>query len=821
MSERQILRLSVGELVAFSCRTGDLIADTPSGPTALEGIRAHQKLQKKRPPGSEAEYRLEVEYPFLGETIVLSGRVDIVHPQSDLHRPAQLDEIKTTYCHPEQLADSVRELHWAQLKIYGFCYLLQRQEGTGAAPDRADCLRLQMQWYNLKQKKSHPELREFAWPELEDFAHKALRSYLEWHRAWQQQRNSVRTSAHALEFPFPNFRPGQRELAISAYRCLRDGGELVAEAPTGIGKTVSTLFPAIKALGENHLDQLVYLTAKNSGRQVVRETATRLHEQGLKLSLLEIQAKDKTCACRLGLCSPDADGICPRTRGFFDRLPEARQQLLGQPLLTPEKVAAVADALQLCPFELSLQMLPWVDLVVCDFNYVFDPLVRLNSLQSDQQRRALLVDEAHNLGDRARGMYSAQLSRRGSRQAAKDCRGYPALKRAINALVRALDQWVDERPRDERFHPGPADAAAEAWLTPMDTKTTSDANHGPDAVITAAHKIMAVVSQMWEQSQSPPEEIGEWLNGLYRFLTIVGLLNDQHRCLTRRENRDAPWQEQQLKLMCISAADFLQQCFRQFHGVILFSATLRPAPYIQRQLGVAAEAPYLSLPSPFASNQLGVFLCPYLDTRYRARESAADALVELIARVYHSRPGNYLVFFPSYRFLQQVAERFAAQHPAIDLIQQTAGASEQERAAFLDRFSDNRRSLGFAIMGGIFGEGIDYVGEQLVGCILAGVGLPQVSEEQELLRQAAATGGDKVFSNGFDIAYRYPGLTRVLQAAGRVIRTETDRGVVILADARFADPFYRPLFPQHWQLQHCANGEVLSTALGNFWDTQK
>lgn len=820
VSARQILRLSVGELVSFACRTGDLIADAPSGPTAVEGIRAHQKLQKKRPPGSEAEYRLEVEYPLFGETFLLTGRVDIVHPQSDLHRPAQLDEIKTTYCHPHRLPDSVREQHWAQLKIYGFCYLLQHQRDRGAAPDAEEQLSLQMQWYDLKQRKSYPERQLFSWPELEDFAHKALSTYVEWHRAWQQQRERVRASAHALEFPFANYRPGQRELAISAYRCLRDGGELVAEAPTGIGKTVSTLFPAIKALGEGHLDQLVYLTAKNSGRQVVRETASRLHEQGLALSLLEIQAKDKTCACRLGLCSPDADGICPRTRGFFDRLPEARQQLLGQPLLTPEKIATVADALQLCPFELSLQMLPWVDLVVCDFNYVFDPLVRLNSLQSDQQRRALLVDEAHNLGDRARGMYSAQLTRRGSRQAARDCQGYPTLKRAVNSLVRALDQWVEERPRDERFSAGPADAAAEVWLTSLDTTTTRDVFQGPDAVIAAAHKVMAVVSQMWEQSQSPPEEIGEWLHSLYRFLTIVGILNDQHRCLTRRENRDAPWQEQQLKLLCVNAADFLQQCYRQFRGVILFSATLRPAPYIQQQLGVAAESPYLSLPSPFTSDQLGVFLCPYLDTRYRARERAADTLVDMIARVYHSRPGNYLVFFPSYRFLQQVAERFAAQYPDIALIQQTAGASEQERAAFLACFSENRRSLGFAIMGGIFGEGIDYVGEQLVGCILAGVGLPQVSEEQELLRQAAATCGDKVFSNGFDIAYRYPGLTRVLQAAGRVIRTETDRGVVILADARFAEPFYPPLLPGHWQLQHCASGEVLSSALGNFWGTE-
>lgn len=817
MAAQQSLKLSVGELVAFSCRRGDLIADAPAGPTAQEGIRAHQRLQKKRPSGSEAEYRLAVAYPLEDETILLSGRVDIVHPQQDLHRPAQLDEIKTTYCAPEKLPEAVRDLHWAQLKIYGFCYLLQCQEETGAAPAPQDRLRLQMLWYNLKQKKSHPELREVHWAELEDFARSALRTYLTWRRVWRQHRLAVGASARALKFPFPGYRPGQRELAIAAYRCLRDGGELVAEAPTGIGKTVSTLFPAIKALGEDHLDQLVYLTAKNSGRQVVRETAARLRERGLTLSLLEIQARDKTCVCRLGHCSPNSNGICPRTVGFFDRLPQARHQLLGKPCLTPDTIARVADEFQLCPFELSLQMLPWVDLVVCDFNYVFDPLVRLNNLQTGDRRRALLVDEAHNLSERARGMYTAELTRKASRQAARDCVDLPRLRRSIQALVRALDQWVGERVEPERFHAAVAREQAEVWVSPLANAEIQNADAAPaqrpDTVILAAHKVMAIVSQMWEQSQSPPDEIREWLHNLYRFLTITALPILRHRCLTRRENPDAPWQEQKLKLYCLSAADYLQQYYQQFQGVILFSATLRPAGYILPQLGVTVDAPYFSLPSPFAPEQMGTFLCPYIDTRYRARDSAVDALVNLIARVYQSRPGNYLVFFPSYRFLQQVVERFIEQYPDIGVIQQTAGAGEQERAEFLDRFSENRGSLGFAIMGGIFGEGVDYVGEQLVGCILAGVGLPQISEEQELLRQAAAHVG----GNGFDIAYRYPGLTRVLQAAGRVIRTETDRGVVILADARFAEPFYQTLLPQHWRLQRCGSGAALSSALGNFW----
>ncbi|SHE59411.1 CRISPR-associated exonuclease Cas4 [Microbulbifer donghaiensis] len=809
------LQLSVGELVAFACRRGDLVGDGPAGPTAQEGIRAHQKLQKQRPAGSEAEHRLEVEWLCEGQTLTLNGRVDILHPQTDLHRPVQLDEIKTTYCPPDKLPESTRQLHWAQLKVYGFCYLLQQRtdaERSAAADDR---VALQMLWHNLKEKKTYPELREFDWAELESFSRAAVSEYIQWHRSWQRHRQQVRDSARALPFPFPDYRPGQRELAVAAYRCLRDGGELVVEAPTGIGKTVSTLFPAIKAIGEAQVEQLVYLTAKNSGRQVVRETATRLHEQGLRLSVLEIQARDKTCACRQGLCSRDADGICPRTRGFFDRLPEARRELLGEPLLTPAVVAQVADRLQLCPFELSLQMLPWIDLVVCDFNYVFDPLVHMAALQDQRQRRALLVDEAHNLIDRGRAMHSAALSRSDSRRAAAACKeSHPQLRRAILTLVKALDKWIAERRQHDTATRPSRDS--ETWVTPL-----SDADDRPTAISRAAQKVMAVVSQLWEQSQSPPEVIADWLSALYRYLTIEQLLAEQHRCLTRAESRSGAWQEQELNLLCLNAADYLQQSYRQFHAVIVFSATLRPAAYVYEQLGLEAQAPYLALPSPFQSEQLGVYLCPYVDTRYQARHRATDALVDMVYRVYQSRPGNYLVFFPSYRFLQQVAQCFVERFPDIALVRQQPGSSDRARAAFLEHFSVGHQSLGFAIMGGVFGEGVDYVGEQLVGTIVVGVGLPQVNEEQELLRQSCDSGGAHSAGNGFDIAYRYPGLTRVLQTAGRVIRTEADRGVVILADYRFADPFYRALYPDHWQLQICNSGEALSTGLSQFWEVEQ
>ncbi len=816
-----ILSLSIGELAEFACRRGDLVGDNISGPTAQEGIRAHQKLQKQRPKSSEAEYRLQVNWQCDGQALELSGRVDILHPQTDLHRPVQLDEIKTTYRPPEQLQESVRDRHWAQLKLYGFCYGLQHQKlvqhqklhqqqvGNSQSPQIALHIALQMVWYNLKEKKTYPDLREFHWSELEAFARTVVSSYLQWHRQWQQHLQRLRESARALQFPFEEYRPGQRSLAVAAYRCLRDGGELVVEAPTGIGKTVSTLFPAIKAVGEGQVDQLVYLTAKNSGRQVVRDTITRLQQQGLKLSLLEIQARDKTCACRLGLCSRDADGVCPRTQGFFDRLPQARETLLHEPMLTADVVAGVADRWHLCPFALALEMLPWVDLVVCDFNYVFDPLVRLSALLSSDRRRALLVDEAHNLGDRARAMHSASLNRRDSQQAAAICKGsQPGLRRAIQSLVRALEHWVAECQQLPLASGDNTNPQASLWV--MDTLAAR-----PTKVTRAAEKLLAEVSLLWEQSLAPPEAIADWLKAVFRYLVIEQLLTDEsHRGLTRMEHQ-GKWPQQQLTLLCLTAAQYLQQTYSQFHAVIVFSATLRPADFVYRELGLQMPSPYLQLPSPFESRQLGVFVCPYVDTRYRARHQSIDALVDMVARVFHSRAGNYLVFFPSYQFMQQLAERFSQTFPDIELLLQVPGASECEREAFLAHFREGRQSLGFAIMGGVFGEGIDYVGEQLVGTVIVGVGLPQINPQQELLRQVYDQ--DRLPGRGFDYAYRYPGLTRVLQAAGRVIRTESDRGVLILADHRFTQAFYQSLYPNYWNVQYCPDGEWLSTELQRFW----
>ncbi len=791
------VRLSVGELVAFACRSGDLVTSMPSGPSAQEGIRAHRKLQKQRPEEAEAEYPLAVTVTAGECQFLLGGRVDILHPQTDLHRPVQLDEIKTTYCPPEQLSPNQKALHWAQLKIYGFCYCEQQRQ-AGVTVER---LALQMLWYNLKEKKVYRQLQTFSAESLVDFAGEALARYATWWKQWQSHQARLLETAKALAFPFPAYRAGQREMAVAVYRTLRDARQLVVEAPTGIGKTISSLYPTIKAIGEGLLDRAVYLTAKNSGRQAVRDAVNLLRNTGLSLSLLVIQARDKTCACRTGDCALDADGLCPRTRGFYDRLPAARCELLDCELMTPEQVARVAAEHQVCPFELSLEMLPWADLVVCDFNYVFDPLVNLSGVYTDSRRTALLVDEAHNLGERGRAMYTAAVVRSEIRRAARACKvSQPPLCRTMESLQRALSRWAQR-------------VEGESAILSLEAP-----EQRPQGVARAVNRLLETLTLLAETGSAYPDEMGDWLKTVYRYACIDQLAQANHRSLTRVRPmpggaRVKNGREISLQLLCLDAGDYLAERYREFQAVVFFSATLRPPAYICRQLGLTPEVPYLALPSPFQARQLGGFVCPYVDTRYRQRASAIAPIVDLVIRVYQARRGNYLVFFPSYQFMQQVVEHFQTQYPEVPLVVQQAGASEAERADFLQRFNAGESNLGFAIMGGIFGEGIDYLGERLVGAVVIGVGLPQVGDEQELLRQVCEQRGD----NGFDFAYRYPGMTRVLQTAGRVIRSEEDRGILVLVDNRFAQPFYRHLYPEWWQLRSCENGEQLSAGLSAFW----
>lgn len=776
------LKLSVKQLVDFSCRSGDLGYGSRQGPSALEGIRAHQKLQQQLRPEFDAEVSISTTIELEDYQLTLGGRVDLLKASEV---PATIAEIKSCYGEPGKLAPEQTALHWAQLKLYGFCYLQQHP---------APGIRLRMLWYDLLQNQCHEETTEFDYAQLQAFCHQAAANYLRWHQLISKLNRDGRHSAKNLEFPFANFRPGQRSMAAAAYRCLRDAGHVLCEAPTGIGKTVSALFPALRALGDDHIDKVVYLTAKTSGRQMARDTVSAMRDNGLQSSVLVIQAKSKACACLNGSYDLGPQGRCPMGLGFFDRLPAAREQLITGGDMSTGVIARVALQHQLCAFELSLQMLPWANVVICDYNYVFDPLVALGYFRDTSDRIALLVDEVHNLVDRARQMYSAQLIRSQGQLAAANCKtSNPQLARHIAGISRALERWQRSQ-----------DSAETITNTP------------PSTIDRALDRLLDHIARQSQDEPGPPPELGDWFKEIYRYRHIAELFGDHHRCISRSQQQ-GKFRDITVRLQCLNANDALGDSYKLFHGVLLFSATLRPMVFYRDALGLPATTSALSLPSPFTPGHQASLVCTGIDTRYQQRQQSIAPIVELIVQSYSARPGNYLVFFPSYQYLQQVANHLLERHPELALVCQQRNSSEQARSEFLQQFDGSQNTLGFAIMGGIYGEGVDYQGDSLIGAIVIGVGLPAMDTEQELIRRDF----EHNHLDGFDFAYRYPGISRVLQAAGRVIRSESDRGVVVLVDQRFGQAAYRELLPEHWQLQLCGDVQKLDSALHSFWRSRQ
>lgn len=783
-------RISVVNLVNFACRTGDLEFHSTHGPSAREGIKAHKKIQQDRPQTSKAEVSIKTTLEFGSDTLTLSGRMDLLHLAEVPHC---IQEIKTTLVPPSYIAQSNVEAHWAQLKVYGYCYLLQNRSDPLDSVS-GDEVQLSLLWLNLLDQTKISEVIRVTYTELEKFTYAAAERYFRWIKKVEAQLDRTRESARTLDFPYGEFRAGQRDMAAATYRIARDSGCLLCEAPTGVGKTISTLFPVVKAIADGHVNKTAYLTAKTSGRIAALNAIDDMRRAGLEVSSLVLQSKVLICPCSNGSIDRDEQGRCAYTLGFFDRLPSARDELMDRVSIDAETLTQIATKYQICPFELSLQMLPWMTIVICDYNYVFDPLVRLTAFSEPDKKLILLLDESHNLIDRARNMYSARLSRMQNQSVLQQCRdSHPGVARALTSLSRAMDRWAKQEELNE-------------W-------TEKEAS----ATITrAVIRCVEALSTESADAAALPEGGFEWYKELYRYLAIEDLYTEQHYTVTRTW-RQGKRREVEIQLRCVNARKLLQKSFSLFKAVVAFSATLRPLEYYNHGLGVPEHTQGMVLPSPFDPKRLGIFVCPFIDARYRQRTLSIDALVELIYRVFTSRRGNYLVFFPSYQYLAQVSSVFAATYPGTDIVVQERNSDAQSREVFLKQFVSGGAVLGFAIVGGTFGEGIDYEGERLIGALIVGTALPTLNLEQKLIADDYTNNG----LDGFNFAYRYPGFTRVLQTAGRVIRGEKDKGVVILADTRFQENFYRSLYPLHWQVTHCTSQARLTDALHEFWTEQQ
>jgi DNA excision repair protein ERCC-2 len=794
--------VQVRELVTFVLRQGDLDGGGEFvGPDrALAGIRGHQQIQRSRPTGYLTE--LPVEYKVeAGEfTLHIRGRIDGLLITSER---VLLEEMKTVSGAWDREPDP---LHWAQAKVYGFIH---------AQENGLKELAIQLVYLELATGRVTEFHQNFSFAELSDFFAGTTAVYVAWLRERHRWCLGRDASIATLSFPFPEYRPGQRELAVAAFRVLANGGRLFLAAPTGIGKTISTLFPAVKALGERKLERVFYLTARTVGRGIAEKALDDLRRTGLKLRAVTLTAKAKVCV-RDG--HPCEALTCPFAVGYYDRVKPAIREALEREEITRSALEAVGRKHQVCPFELSLDVSVWADAVICDYNYVFDPQVYLRRhFAEDGGANGFLVDEAHNLVDRAREMFSADLEgreilevRRALRKAAPRC------AKALTQLHASLRKLGNATASDETIEA--SDPSIELNLFPTKPATAWEEKGGVSTSLAFPESLIEPLESALDEAASwlaknQPAEFREALLALYFRLHSFRRTAEAYdeRFVTIVESTS----ELKVRLFCLDPSLLLRKALARGKAAIFFSATLTPMDYYRTLLGGTPEDPVLQLSSPFPPENLAVFIHDRIQTNFKARTESLKEVVGAIGILVQGRPGNYLVYFPSYQYLNDGLREFQAGYPSIKVLIQKTGMTEGERDAFLAAFSveHGETLVGFAVLGGIFGEGIDLVGERLIGAVIVGVGLPQLCIERNLIRDYF----QQQNAVGFDYAYTFPGMNRVLQAIGRVIRSETDRGVVLLIDARFNEVRYRRLFPAWWKYLRVRNKVSLREAVGNFW----
>ncbi len=763
--------IAVRSLVRHVLRSGDLRFDFMGSVRAIEGIRAHQQIQRRRPGHYQAEVPVSRTVEGDKYRLCVSGRIDgvLVEPST-----AVVEEIKTTRRSLEEVEENPNPIHWAQAQCYAYLWAVQ------ASMPRVD---VHLTYMNLDNGKVKTLERHFSIEELEQFFDDLIHRYMAWVTRlanWVCLRDAA---IDQLQFPFKHYRAGQREMAIAVYRTIRQKGHLLAQAATGIGKTMAVLFPAIKALGEKMGEKVVFLTARTTGRLAAQDALYILMGAGLRIKSVTLTAKDKICFHPQSACVPEE---CECARGYYDRIDDALSAALDHDAFTRDIIEQTAAEHRVCPFEFSLELVNWADCVICDYNYAFAPGVMLQRLFGDEGGdHTVLVDEAHNLVDRSREMFSAQLDKRpilALRRKIKD--DLPVVYRNLGRV----NAWMARRRRE--------------CLEAGGTQVTHEL---PMGLLERIRGVLAAAEE-W-LSLNLRTDFGEDLLKLFfdmlRFVRVAEAFDPHYVVID-----EAAGEELRIKLFCIDPSHQLEATWQRCRSAVLFSATLTPAGYFQAALGCDTQARRLDLPSPFPPSNLAVYVADEISTLYRERKDSAPSVVRIIADLVCRRKGHYLLYFPSYEYLEMIHRRFVQDCREVHTLVQTPDMDEGQREAFLDRYKQAvpETLVGFAVMGGIFGEGIDLRGERLTGAVIVGVGLPGICLERDLIRDYF----NREKGAGFEFAYQYPGINRVLQAAGRVIRSEEDRGVILLIDQRYRQPRYWSLLPGHWNPSRFFHGRSLN-----------
>lgn len=782
MKEETIIRISVRSLVEFILREGDIdnrVSGSMEKDAMLLGGKIHRKIQSRMGTNYTAEVPLKIQMPCDGFVLQIEGRADGVLKDDG---KVLIDEIKGILRSLEHLEAPV-PVHLAQAKCYAYIYAVQNS---------LKCIDVQMTYCQMETEEIRRFCQEFEFQELQTWFQDLVTQYEKWAKFEIEWRNVRNDSIRQIEFPFP-YREGQRDLVVSVYRTILRKKKLFIQAPTGVGKTMATVFPAVRAMGEGLGEKIFYLTAKTIMRTVAEQAFSLLKEKGLLYKTITLTAKEKICFCEEAECNPDA---CPYAKGHFDRVNDAVFDLITHSGdWSREVLEEQAKKYMVCPFEMSLDVSNWADAVICDYNYVFDPQAHIKRFfsESGKEEYLFLIDEAHNLVERGREMYSASL--------------YKEDLLEVRKLVKAEDPKLAKR-------------LSECNQQFLELKRECEHYQILKSVSHIALKLMNVLSKLEDyleecKDAEKKKRVLDFYFAVRSFLNIHDIM-DENYVIFSEMMEDGRFQ---IKLFCVNPAVNLQNYLEQGNSTIFFSATLLPVHYYKKLLSVEKDDYAVYAHSSFPQENKFLFIGTDVSTRYTRRgESTYQRFARYIAVMAEQKKGNYMAFFPSYRFLEEVHTCFleCVDHE-VDSICQVSYMDEEQREEFLEEFEQEREKslVAFCVMGGIFSEGIDLTDDKLIGAVIAGTGLPQVCTEREILKQYF----NAADMDGFDYAYLYPGMNKVLQSAGRVIRTESDRGVILLLDDRFRAMRYREVFPREWQQYQLGSVKNLEQEIRTFWES--
>ena len=770
--------LSVHGLVDFLLRKGDIDNRIYNSSSMLEGTRIHLRYQQIQSGDYLSEQYLEAKINIDDFTFVLSGRADgiIINRNKPI-----IDEIKSTVADLEYFYESQKEWHLGQAKVYAYMYSLMN--------NIPECgVRLTY----ISQKDNNDKLImnfSYSFEELKEYIESLCRQYLVFYMRLDAHKKAKKLSSEQLSFPFKEYRPGQRELAKYVYGSILNNEAVFIEAPTGIGKTMSTLFPSVKSFSTLDVDKIFYLCAKNVAKNVAFDASRKLLENGLICRSIKLQSKERMCRCDSRKCNPDE---CPFTKGYYDKLKDVISRILDKEKLIDEEIINnIADEEMMCPFELQLDVSLYCDIIVCDYNYLFDPLAYLKRFfDQDKTPYIALIDEAHNLVERSRDMYSTKLENEMLKNLRYEFKRFKALKfkRALRKLITYLDE---QRQEDCEY-------------------IALDDNFDVE--------LYNLLEKLFVQCQDILKNYPEYTTNLFletfkminKFLKISEYISSSFHLFY--EVKDG---EVRAIIRCVDSSDLIKNTVSKLRTGIFFSATLTPIDYYINCLGGDENTPKVILDSPFNKDNLLTIVRDDISTRLKDRQYSYKEIAKTIEDIVSQKKGNYLVFFSSYQYMQDVYNALDLSQD-ITFIKQEREMLEEDRVKFLDNFKmdPDNTIVGMAVLGGAFSEGIDLVSSRLIGAIIVGVGMPTISYERNIVK----TYFDSIGKDGFDFAYVFPGMNKVMQAAGRVIRGEDDKGIVVFIDDRFSSWKYKTLLKEQYKgAYHLTSDKLIKSSVKNFW----